>query len=68
MASQMKLGEGEVGGWRQGWGLSSEVSLAGSSQGGEEERSRHVDYVMIIVEQRRRLFSTLDTRAGKQEG
>lgn len=38
MAGQVKLGEGEVWGRRQGWGLSSEVSLAGSHT--EEKRSR----------------------------
>lgn len=46
----------------------SEVSLAGRSQGGAEERSRHAGYAMIIVEHRGRLFSALNTRAGRQEG
>lgn len=66
MAGQMKLGEGEVRKWRQGRGLSSEVSLAGRSQGGEEDRGRHAGYVIIIVEQRGRLFSALNTRAERQ--
>lgn len=46
----------------------SEVSLAGRSQGGAEECSRHAGYAMIIVEHRGRLFSALNTRAGRQEG
>lgn len=60
----MKLGEGEVRRWRQGLGLSSEVSLTGRSQG-EEGQSRQAGYVIIIVEQRGCLFSSLNTRTVK---
>lgn len=67
MTGQMKQGEGEVRRWRQGRGLSSEVSLAGRSQEGEEDRSRHAGYVIIILEQRGRLFFALNTRAGRQD-
>lgn len=67
MAGQMKAGEEEGGRWRQGRDLNSEVSLAGRSQGGEEGRSRHAGYVMIIVEQRGRLFFALNTGAGRQD-
>lgn len=36
------------------------------SQGGEEDRSRHASYVMIIAEQRGCLFFALNTIAGGQ--